>query len=159
MIITCENGRVFTIDNFGVPPETGPPNVTHLTDTTLPGHITNIEGPAVLPASFGPLAGQIMVADDVNNNVYTINSMGNVNYSPFPGVPDGTFTGAEQVLVIPEFPCAYCADRAFFTAAAGDNDIISYPLGDFTGLGGDILVTTESAPPGAPFACTSMCLA
>src|SRR6478672_9633555 len=79
MIITCENGRIFTIDAFGVPPETMPPNVTHLTDTTVPGHITNIEGPAVLPASFGPLGGQIMVADDLNSNVYTINSAGIVN--------------------------------------------------------------------------------
>ena len=145
MIITCENGRIFTIDSFGVPPETMPPNVTHLTDTTVPGHITNIEGPAVLPASFGPLGGQIIVADDLNNNLYTINSVGAVNYSPFGGTP-GSFTGAEQVLVIPEFPCAFCGDHAFFSAAAGDNDIISYPAGDFTGLGGDILVTSESAP-------------
>jgi len=151
MIITCEKGRVFTIDSFGVPPETMPPNVTHLTDLTLPGRQISIEGPAVLPASFGPLAGQIMVADDANSNVYTINSVGNVNYQPFPAVPDGTFTGAEQVLVVPQFPCAFCTDRAFFTAAPGDNDIISYPLGDFTGLGGDILVTTESAPPWGTF--------
>ena len=108
MIITCENGRVFTIDNL-----LGGPHVTHLTDTTVPGHITNIEGPAVLPASFGPLGGQIMVADDLNSNLYTINSVGNVNYQPFgAGVPDGTFTGAEQVLVIPEFPCVYCGDNA-----------------------------------------------
>ena len=71
MIVTCENGRVWKIDHLGV--------VTHIADTTVPGHPTNIEGPAVLPASFGPLQGQIMVADDINNNVYTINSVGNVN--------------------------------------------------------------------------------
>ena len=76
MIITCENGRIFTIDAFGVPPETMPPNVTHLADTTVPGHHTNIEGPAVLPASFGPLGGQIMVADDQFNQVYTIDNAG-----------------------------------------------------------------------------------
>ncbi|HWI67890.1 MAG TPA: hypothetical protein VNS88_05890, partial [Nitrospiraceae bacterium] len=150
MIITCENGRVFTIDSFGVPPETMPPNVTHLTDLTLPGRQISIEGPAVLPASFGPLAGQIMVADDLNSNLYTINSVGNVNYQPFPGVPAGTFTGAEQVLVIPQFPCVFC-DRAFFSASAVDDNIISYPVGDFTGLGGDILITSEFAPPWGTF--------
>jgi hypothetical protein len=45
---------------------------------TLRGHgrpwgiITNIEGPAVLPARFGPYRrARIMVADDINKNVYT----------------------------------------------------------------------------------------
>ena len=145
MIITCEGGRVFTIDNLP-----GGPHVAHLTDTTTPQNPTNIEGPAVLPASFGPLGGQIMVADDINSNLYTINSAGTVNYNPF-NVPPGTFSGAEQVLVIPEFPCAFCGDHAFFTASAGDNDITSYPVGDFTGLGGDILVTSEGTPPFGTF--------
>src|SRR4029077_8953083 len=72
MIITCENGRVWQVNNTGI--------VTHIADTTTVGHITNIEGPAVLPANFGPLGSQIMVADDLNNNVYTIDNMGNVNY-------------------------------------------------------------------------------
>ena len=141
MIITCENGRVFTINGAGA--------VTHLADTTVPGHSTNIEGPAVLPASFGPLAGQIMVADDINNNVYTINSVGNVNYDPF-GFP-GVFSGAEQVVVIPEAPCVFCPDRAFLTSSAVSDTIISYPRSDFDGLGGDILVPSEASPPWGTF--------
>src|SRR4029077_4800896 len=146
MIITCENGRLFTINAFGVPPFFGPPNVTHLADTTNAQHITNIEGPAVLPASFGPLGGQIMVADDQNSNLYTIENTGFVNYFPFGGTP-GSFTGAEQVLVIPQAPCVFCGERAFFSASAVDDNIISYPRIDFDGLGGDILITTEFAPP------------
>ena len=138
MIIACENGRLFTVD--------GAATVTHLADTTTLAHgITFIEGPAVLPSSFGPLHGQIMVADDQHHQLYTIDNLGNVNYTPF-GFPDGTFLGAEQVLVIPEFPCTYCGDRAFFTASALNDHIVSYPRSDFDGLGNDILVTTELNP-------------
>ncbi len=138
MIITCESGRLFTVDGSGV--------VTHLADTTTPQHgLTFIEGPAVLPSSFGPLGGQIMVADDQASQLYTIDNLGNVNYNPF-GFPDGTFYGAEQILVIPQFPCTYCGDRAFFTASAVNDMITSYPKSDFAGLGGDILVTSELNP-------------
>ena len=144
MIITCENGRIFTVDGMGV--------VTHLADTTTPAHgPTFIEGPAVLPLSFGPpgppahLGGQLMVADDQHHQLYTIDNLGNVNYSAF-GFPDGTFFGAEQILVIPQNPCVYCGDRAFFTANAVNDIITSYPRSDFAGLGGDILVTTELNP-------------
>src|SRR6476659_5200094 len=143
MIIACENGRLFTVDGTG---GNGPPHVTHLADTSTLAHgITFIEGPAVLPKSFGPLGGQIMVADDQHHQLYTIDNLGNVNYNPF-GFPDGTFLGAEQVLVIPEFPCTYCGDRAFFTASALNDHIVSYPRSDFDGLGNDILVTTELNP-------------
>ncbi len=102
----------------------------------------------VLPSSFGPLGGQIMVADDQQHQLYTIDNASppNVNYNPF-GFPDGTFFGAEQILVIPEFPCTYCGDdHAFFTASAVNDTITSYPKSDFAGLGGDILVTTELNP-------------
>ena len=73
--------------------------------------------------------------------------MGNVNYEPFPGAT-GLVTGAEQILVIPEFPCIYCTDRAFFQASAVNDQINSYPLSDFTGFGGDILIPTEAGAPG-----------
>ena len=139
MIVTCENGRVWQVNNVGVATLIG--NTTDLT------HSTHIEGPAVLPSSFGPLGSQIMVADDINSNVYTINNMGVVNYEPFPGAT-GLVTGAEQILVIPQFPCTYCADRTFFQATAVNDQINSYPLSDFTGLGGDILITTEAGSPG-----------
>ncbi|HEX4706623.1 MAG TPA: hypothetical protein VH229_02725 [Candidatus Udaeobacter sp.] len=138
MIVTCENGRVWKIDHLG--------NVTHIADTTDLQHLTHIEGPVVLPSSFGPLGGKILVADDQFNQVYAIDNMGNVTYNPF-NLPDPTvFTLAEQILVIPEFPCTYC-DRAFFQASAQNDTIFSYPLSDFTGFGGDILITTEGAPP------------
>ena len=66
---------------------------------------------------------------------------------PFPGAT-GLVTGAEAILVIPEFPCTYCTDRAFFQASAVNDQINSYPLSDFTGFGGDILIPTEAGAPG-----------
>jgi len=142
MIVTCENGRVWTVDHFGIP--------TPIANTTSAAHgLTHIENPIVLPLSFGPvLGGQIMVTDDQYNQVYTVNTLGAVTYNPFQFPGDGAvFTGVEQALVVPSvFPCTYCGDRAFFQATAVNDGISSYPLSDFTGLGGDVLFTTEGAP-------------
>jgi len=60
-------------------------------------------------------------------------------------MPNGTFLGAEQVLVIPQFPCTYCG-FAFFTASAVHDNITAYPASDFVGFGGDILVPSELSP-------------
>jgi hypothetical protein len=90
------------------------------------------------------LGGQIMAADDQKHQLYTIDNLGNVNYSPF-GFPDGTFYGAEQILVIPDSPCTF-AGFAFFTASAVNDTITAYPRDDFAGLADDILVTSELNP-------------
>ncbi|HEX4708596.1 MAG TPA: hypothetical protein VH229_12800, partial [Candidatus Udaeobacter sp.] len=139
MIVTCENGRVWKVDHFGVP--------TLIANTTSPAHgFTFIEGPIVLPLSFGPLAGQIMVTDDQRNEVYTINSAGVVTFNPFNFPDPAVFTLVEQALIIPDFPCVFCPGP-FFQASAQNDAIFSYPPADFTGLGGDIIFTTEGAPP------------
>ena len=59
MIVTCENGPVFKIDGAGI--------VEFIASTTG-ASIHNIEGPAVAPLSFGPLGGQILVADDAQQS-------------------------------------------------------------------------------------------
>ena len=82
MIIACENGRLFTVDSTG--------SVTHLADTTTIAHgVTFIEGPAVLPSSFGPLGGQIMVADDQHHQLYTIDNAGATLTITLSGSPMG----------------------------------------------------------------------
>ena len=47
MIVTCEQGPVWKINGAGI--------VQFIANTTDPTHVTNIEGPAVVPMSFGPL--------------------------------------------------------------------------------------------------------
>jgi hypothetical protein len=42
------------------------------------GNGGSTEGPAVVPLSFGPFGGQILVADDVNGQVHAIKNDGTV---------------------------------------------------------------------------------
>src|SRR4029077_1507267 len=53
MIATCENGPVWTVNGAGT---------ATLIAVVVSGGET--EGPAVVPLSFGPFGGQILVADD-----------------------------------------------------------------------------------------------
>ena len=90
------------------------------------------------------------MADDVNGQVHAIEYDGvTVTLNVFNWVsPD--WLGAESVQVIPDTPCANCSGGAYFQAVFDGglhpNSIIEYPLTDFTGLGGSILVNSESIP-------------
>jgi hypothetical protein len=150
MIVTCQEGNVFKIDNLP-----GGPHVTLIRSLPLPPG-GEIEGPAVVPPGFGPHGGEIWVADEGTNAVHTIKN-------------DGTFTlnilshvSAEGVFVIPSPPCTFCdpppGPSAFFQTEQQLNQLVwRYPLTDFTlpppGLGGNVLVTSEQ---GADFADTSL---
>ena len=101
MIVACGAGFVFTID--------GNANVTFIADTD-----SVIEGPAIPPLSFGPLGGQILLADEVNGQVHAIDSNGNVTHNAFNWSPP-VGKGAENVNVIPSTPCTFgCTNGAFF---------------------------------------------
>jgi len=59
MILTCIDGSVWTVDG------TGQPSVTNIANVTFNGQGLEIEGPAVVPLSFGgPHAGQLWVANE-----------------------------------------------------------------------------------------------
>src|SRR4029077_21026769 len=68
MIVTCEEGDVFRIDNLP-----GGPHVTHIAFVN-----TTIEGPAVVPPGFGPQGGQIWVGAEDDNAVHAIKNDGTV---------------------------------------------------------------------------------
>jgi hypothetical protein len=135
MIVACTAGFVFTIDGNG--------NVTLIADTGG----TFIEGPAIPPPSFGPLGGQILVADEVNGQVHAIDSNGNVTHNAFNWTaPLGK--GAENVNVIPSNPCTFgCMGGTFFQAIEDQGFILDYAPIDFAGLGGNVIVTSEAVPP------------
>jgi hypothetical protein len=135
MIMTCENGPVFKIDGTG--------NAQFIASTTDAQHDTHIEGPAVVPPAFGPLGGQILVADDILGQVHAIKSDGTVTHNAFNWSPPD-WDGAESVQVIPSNPCTNCSGGAFFQAVYTSNAIYKYPPTDFTGLGGNILVNSEN---------------
>ena len=52
--------------------------------------------------------------------------------------------------MIPDEPCVNCSGGAYFQAVFDGsifaNTIINFPLTDFTGLGGSVLVNSESIP-------------
>jgi len=114
MIVTCEGGGVWQVDSTGTP--------THIAETN-----TAIEGPAVPPLSFGPLGGQILVADEYNGRVHAIANDGTVTLDVF------DWYGAESVQVIPSAQCTHCGGGAFFQAIENFNAIYQYPPTDFTG--------------------------
>ena len=127
MIVTCDNGPVWQVDGTGIP--------TFIADAA-----THLEGPAIPPLSFGPYGGQILAADEDSGGVHAIDNTGNITYDVFSNY------GAEGVLVIPSAPCTFCdGGGAQFQAIQNfqSGNVYQYPLTDFTGLGGNILVTSE----------------
>ncbi len=133
MIVTCQNGGIWSVDSSGTP--------AHIADVNG----GEIEGPAVVPLSFGPppgenrYGGQILVADEDLGQVHAISNTGNITYGVF------SWDGAEGVVVIPSNPCSFCSGgSSFFQSILNLNAIYQYPTADFSGLGGSVLVTSES---------------
>jgi hypothetical protein len=132
MIVTCQEGDVFKINGAGT--------VTPVAS----GVGVDIEGPAVVPPGFGPHGGEIWVADEGGNAVHAIKNDGTVTLNILSHV------SAEGVFVIPAVPCTFCSGGAFFQAEQQlTQAIYQYPVTDFTGLGGNVLVTSEQGIAGA----------
>jgi hypothetical protein len=139
MIVTCQEGSVFRVDGNG--------NATQIASIFPPGD-GEVEGPAVVPPLFGPHGGEIWVADEMNGQVHAIG-------------PPPTYTvtqnilshvAAEGVFVIPSPQCTFCSGGAFFQAiqqGGAGQFVWQYPLSDFAGLGGNVILTSESGVEGA----------
>src|SRR6267378_1891035 len=133
MIVTCHEGNVFRVNGAGT--------VTPIASLFPPGSSNVAEGPAVVPPGFGPHGGEIWVADEIGNAIHTV------------GLPP-TYTvtlnllshdTAEGVFVIPSVPCTFCSGGAFFQAEQQLMQFVwQYPLSDFTGLGGKVILTSEA---------------
>jgi len=150
MIVTCQEGTVFRIDNLP-----GGPHVTPIASIFPPG--TGVaEGAAVVPPGFGPHGGEIWAADEQNNSIHAIKNNGGGVYTVTQNILP--HVSAERVLVIPSPPCAFCdtapGPSAFFQAEQQmTQQVWRYPLTDFTlpppGLGGNVLLTSEEGATGA----------
>ena len=147
MIVTCENGPVWTIDGSG--------NVTFVGSFTDATHDTHPEGPAVAPLAFGPglpvdLAGKVLVADEFLQVVDAMDNLGNVTYNAFTW-PPSLGKGSENVSGVPQIPCTFgCQAQGpgkFFQNVENFDSIIFYAPGDFASIIGDVIVTTEAEPP------------
>lgn len=120
------SGQVWRVDHTGV----------GTMIATFPGSI--VEGPDVAPASFAPYAGHVLVASENANAVYAISPPPNYRIATV-----ATWPGAESVHVIPDHVCSYGRTGAAFFSAIYPSAIYKYPSGDFTGRGGQVMVTSE----------------
>jgi len=124
MIVTCNNGNAYRVSPAGIP-------------TFVASTGTFLEGPAIPPVTFGPLGGQIWAADENSGTVWAISNGGAVT-------PAVTYASPESVHVIPPNPCSFGnSNGALFSAMYADNQIWKWPPSDLTGLGGNVLVTSE----------------
>jgi hypothetical protein len=125
MIVTCNNGNVYRVDPAGVP-------------TFVAATGTFLEGPDIPAVTFGPLGGQIWAADENSSTVWAISNAGVVTTAV-------SYPTAESVHVIPPNPCSFGnSGGALFSAMFADNQVWSWPPSDLAGLGGNVLVTSES---------------
>jgi hypothetical protein len=107
MIVTCKGGggnvpSVWKVDNLR-----GGPHVTHVADVV---GADEIEGPAVVPTTFGPKGGQIWVADETvtscNGIPGALHAISNTGVGTLNIV---CHNGAESVQVIPDpIQCTFC---------------------------------------------------
>src|SRR4029077_365188 len=106
MFVTCHDGTVWKVADVG-----GVGVVTPFAFVQLNGQGRDIEGPAVVPLSFGgPHAGKLWVADED----YPGNGAGPGARHAIssPGVVTKDIVdwgGAESVQVLPDSPCAFCS--------------------------------------------------
>jgi hypothetical protein len=96
------------------------------------------------------------VADEDSNAVHAVkntNPPGPGPYTVFLNIL--SHVSPEGVFVIPSPPCAFCdsppaGPSAFFLAEQQNLQFVwRYPLSDFTGLGGNVIITSESGVQGA----------
>ena len=141
LIVTCREGSVFRVNGAGT--------VTQIASIFPPG-TGEVEGPAVVPPAFGPHGGEIWVADEENGAIHT------VGLPPTYTVTQNVLSHpeAEGVYVIPNPPCTFCGNFAFGLAEQQPPQFVwLYPISDFVGLGGNVILTSESQ---ADFADTSL---
>jgi hypothetical protein len=136
MIVACYQGNVFRVDGSG--------NVTHIAGL-FPSGGGLLEGPAVVPPTFGPHGGEIWLADEDNHAIHTV------------GVPP-TYTVtlnflhhqfAEGVYYVPNTVVFAGTPGSLYLAEQQMFQLIwQYPLTDFTGLVGNVILTSEQGADG-----------
>ena len=138
MIVTCQEGNVFRVHGDGT--------VAHIAG---PFGVA-IEGPAVVPPGFGPHGGEIWVADEDGNAIHAVKNTNPPGPGPYTVFPNILFhINPEGVYVIPNPPCSYCGNAFYLAEQQAFQLVWAYPLSDFTGLGGNVILTSESGILGA----------
>ena len=145
MLVTCKfSGGVWKVDGTGA--------VTNVGNFHSAGQIGEIESPSVVPRGFGPFGGQLWVSDEdypntsttVPGAVHAMDSGGNATLDVV------EWHAAEGVVVIPQNLCTFCQNNGTLFQAITLNELGPYGIyqefpADFTNLGGNVLVISESS--------------
>jgi hypothetical protein len=119
-------------------------------------------GIAVAPPGFGPYAGQLIAANELDGNVYAVSSAGLLSAVAASGVPSGQDTGVESVGFYPVTSAtAYVADRG--TAGnphPGTDSVLRLAGAALAAAGvrpGDLLAATEGGDTLVDVRCAGTC--
>ncbi len=124
------SGQVWRVNSSGVP------SCVLGTGCLGPPIAAFIEGPDVAPLSFAPVGGQVLVASENANTVFAVSNAGVVTFV-------ASWPSAESTHVIPPLACPFGASGGALFTAIFPTNITKFPPGNFSGLGGRVLVPSE----------------
>lgn len=139
LIAVAEN-NAGTGDVYVIPPAGGT-ITTPL--TTIAAATDGLEAPSVLPAAWGPYAGDIITVADTPNEAYIVSPLGVVTTIP-------NVVGAEATAVVQASPCNF-GGSSYFASLFGTDTTQGYAPATLSGLAGDVLVNSEGVGDGPPF--------
>jgi Tol biopolymer transport system component len=126
MILTDRTGPVWAVDSC---------DSSHAHEIGDVGQ--QIEGPLVAPLSFVPYGGQLLLGNEFLNNVYAMDSSGNVSTVITAESPEG-------LVLIPPAVCNMgTSGGAYFVAMKDMKQIYKFDATNFTGLNNDVLAPSE----------------
>jgi hypothetical protein len=119
--------------------------VWEITDAGVVTFVANIanavflQGPAVAPTGFGRFGGRVFVTDQTTDTIYAVARGNLVDVA-------SSWPAASAASVIPTTTCGFRGgNNAFFLGIElPESGIDAYPAGDFAGLGGQMLIASES---------------
>jgi hypothetical protein len=124
MILTDRRGPVYSVTSKGA--------VTQIADVGA-----QIEGPLVVPLTFGLSGGQIAAGNEYQDRVFLVSNGGVVTRGPGSESPEGA-------VLIPPAVCNFgSSGGAYFIALKDQKQIVMFTASDFTGLNGDIVLPSE----------------
>jgi len=129
LIVVTTTGNVWTVTSAGVPAKiasVGQPGTNSA--PTLEGVVTVPDD----PATYGPLAGDIVASSETDGGVYAIDAQGNSTYYSL------GLSNLEAIELVP-------ADENFFGVDYGNHRLMAAPAADFAGMAGQFLVDQESS--------------
>jgi PEP-CTERM motif len=129
MLVTTDNGTVYKITSGGVASVLA----------VIPGNPV-IEGLDIAASTFGPFAGQLLIASETANAIFAVSPLGVVTTVPLVG---GSLPGAEELAVVPLNLGSSGNPVEGFYGSNYTVDVLKADVNQFTSMLGDVIVSDE----------------